>query len=327
MTEQEWINDFNEDIDQLLSNGTAERSEAPELYQKMLRLSQSLAHTDTRSKSQIEVSLRKRLLDRLNNGIQKTQATKSGRDMIDVHQNRTLRVRRTFAIMLSVISLFTVLTLTVPPVRAFAQDLIRRVGNFIFINEPTDAEQYVATIQSGTPTPTMDPNWVCTDCPESQIVGLLTVQEASSKAGYSVYAISYVPEGYSLSSRDVLHTEQSTTVDTSFRMELNPPLHNGEMMSGIIAIDQTQMKENADPWIMEIGENPIVDVTVRGQDGVCLEQIPIYPFQNEQGEWDYARWNQLIWSENGFNFVIQTNMPSDLLPLDDLLKIAESLKP
>jgi len=99
------------------------------------------------------------------------------------------------------------------------------------------------------------------------------------------------------------------------------------MMSGIIAIDQTLMKENADPWIMEIGENSIVDVTVRGQDGVWLEQIPIYPFQNEQGEWDYARWNQLIWSENGFNFVIQTNMPSDLLTLDDLLKIAESLKP
>jgi len=136
-----------------------------------------------------------------------------------------------------------------------------------------------------------------------------------------------VPEGYTLSTRDVLQTGQSTTVDTAFRIELDPLLHNGEMMSGIIAIDQTLMKENADPWIMEIGENSIVDVTVRGQDGVWLEQIPIYPFQNEQGEWDYARWNQLIWSENGFNFVIQTNMPSDLLTLDDLLKIAESLKP
>ena len=327
MTEQDWINDFNEDIDQLLSNGTAERSEAPESYQKMLRLAQSLVNNDALTKSQIQGSLRKRLLDRANYGIEKTQTTKSGSNLFDDHQNRSLRVRRTFAILLSVFTLFTVLALTVPPVRAFAQDLIRRFGNFIFINGPTDAEQYVATMQSGTPTPTMDPNWVCNDCPESQIVGLLTVQEASSKAGYSVYAIGYVPEGYTLTSRDVFQTEQSTTVDTSFRMELDSPLHNGEMMSGIIAIDQTLMKENADPWIMEIGENPIVDVTVRGQNGVWLEQIPIYPFQNEQGEWDYARWNQLIWSENGFNFVIQTNMPSDLLPLDDLLKIAESLKP
>jgi len=211
--------------------------------------------------------------------------------------------------------------------RAFAQDLIRRIGNFMFINEPTDAEQYVATMQSGTPTPTLDPNWVCTDCPEPQIAGLLTIQEASIKAGFPVYEITYILEGYTLSARDVLQTAQSTTVDTSYRMELDPPLHNGEQMSAIIAFDQTLLKENADPWIMEVGDNPIVDVTVRGQDGVWLEQIPIYPFQNEQGEWEYARWNQLIWSENGFNFVLQTNMPSDLLPLDELLKIAESLKP
>lgn len=327
MTDHEWINEFNEDIEQLQTSGSAERSGAPESYQKMLRLAQTLVNTDTRSKSQIEGSLRKKLLDRATNGMEKTQTTKAGPDLLDVHQNISLHVRRTIAIVLTVFALFTVLTLTIPPVRAFAQDLIRRVGNFLFINGPTDAEQYVATMQSGTPTPTMDPNWVCNDCPEPQIVGLLTVQEASSKAGFSVYAIDYVPEGYTLSTRDVLQTAQSTTVDTSYRMELDPPLHNGEQMSGIIAINQTLMKENADPWIMEIGENPPVDVTVRGQDGVWLEQIPIYPFQNEQGEWVYSRWNQLIWSEKGFNFVLQTNMPSDMLSLEDLLKIAESLKP
>jgi hypothetical protein len=327
MTEQELINEFNEDIEQLLTSGTAERSEAPESYQKMLRLAQPLVNTNTSSKSQIEGSLRKRLLDCANNGTERTQTIKIGTGLLDVHQNRSLRQRRIFATVLSVLALFTVLTLIVPPVRTFAQDLIRRVGNFIFINGPTDAEQFVATMQSGTPTPTTDPNWVCTECPEPQIVGLLSLQEASSKAGFSVYAIGHVPEGYILSSRDVLQTAQSTTVDTSFRMELDPPLHNGEQMSGIIAVDQTLMKETADPWTKEIGETPIVDVTIRGQDGVWLEQIPIYPFQNGQEEWMYARWNQLIWSENGFNFVLQTNMPSDLLPLNDLLKIAESLKP
>jgi hypothetical protein len=327
MTEQECINAFNEDIEQLLTSGSAERSEAPESFQKMLRLAQTLINTDTHSKSQIEGSLRSRLLDRVTNGMEKTRTTKNGTGLPDVHKNRPLQVRRTFALVLSVFALFTVFTLTIPPIRAFAQDLIRRVGDFMFVNGPTDAEQYVTNMQSGTPTPTMDPNWVCADCSEPLVVGLLTVEEASSKAGFSVYAIGHLPDGYTLSSRDVFHSAQSTTVDTSYRIELNPPLHNGEQMSGIIAVDQTLMKENADPWTMEIGENPLVDVTVRGQDGVWLEQIPIYPFENEQGEWDYARWNQLIWSENGYNFVLQTNMPSDLLPLDDLLKIAESLKP
>ncbi len=67
--------------------------------------------------------------------------------------------------------------------------------------------------------------------------------------------------------------------------------------------------------------------TVRGQPGVWLEQIPILPFQNQKGEWDYARWNQLVWIEDGYNFMLQTNMPSDILTLDELLKIAASLAP
>ena len=327
MTDQDLIKKLNEDINHLRSSDYSESRGTPESYQKMLRLAYTLAVVDTRSKSKIEWSLRKRLLDRVNSGIEKPQTTKSGTDLQDVYRNRTLRVSRTFAFVLSVIALFTILTFIISPVRTFAQDLVRRVGNFVFTNGTTDSEEYVALMLSGTPTPTMDPNWVCTDCPEPQMVGLLSVQEASLKAGYSVYEINNMPTGYTLSSRDVLHTAQSITAHSAYRMELNPPLHNGEQMSGIISLNQTQLKENADPWITEIGEYPMVDVTIRGQDGVWLEQIPIYPFQNEQGEWMYDRWNQLIWSENGFNFVLQTNMPSDLLPLDEMLKIAESLKP
>jgi hypothetical protein len=43
------------------------------------------------------------------------------------------------------------------------------------------------------------------------------------------------------------------------------------------------------------------------------------------GEWHYARWNQLIWSENGFTFVLQSNVPADMLSLEEMLKIAESI--
>jgi hypothetical protein len=327
MTDQEWVNEFNEDIEQLLSSGFAKHRELPESYQKLLVLAQTLVSTDTRSKSQIEGLLRNRLLNREYGKMEHTQTTKSGAALFDTLQNRSSRIKRSYAIGLSVMALFMVLTLTITPLRVFAQDVIHRVGNFIFFDGPTSAEQYVATMQSGTPTPTLDPNWECTERPEPQIAGLLTVQDVSSKAGFSVYEVGYIPDGYTLSSRDVLQTSQSTTVDTSFRMELVPPLQDGKQMAGIIAIDQTLTKEDAQPWVMQIGDSSIVDVTVRGQDGIWLEQIPIYPFQNEQNEWEYARWNQLIWSENGFNFVLQTNMPTDLLPLAELLKIAESLIP
>jgi len=230
-----------------------------------------------------------------------------------------------FALPAFAFTVFLVVFVLTPQGRALAQDLLHRIGNFVISNEPSDAEEYVAALQSGTPTPTVDPNWVCTDCPEPLIVGMLTQTQVSEKAGFPVYVPTYIPDGYVLSSRDVLFTDSSTTANASYQVELDPPLHDGLQESGIIAITQTLVANDADPWEEGVGDVPIVDVFVREQAGVWLEQVPIIPIQNEQGEWDYARWNQLIWTESGYNFMIQTNMPSDLLPLDELLKIADGL--
>jgi hypothetical protein len=247
-------------------------------------------------------------------------AGKQGEKMNTTQPRRISRV----AFALLIIVALLALTFITPQGRAFAQDIIRRIGNFIITDESSDAEKYVATLQSGTPTPTVDPNWVCTDC-QPVVAGLLTITHASAKAGFPVYEPMYIPLGYRLSSRDVLITKSSITADMSYRIELDPPLHNGLQMAGIIAIDQTLVSSDAQPWEMGVGDVPIVDVTVRGQPGVWLEQVPIIPFQDQQGEWDYERWNQLVWSEDGYNFMLQTNMPSDILSLTELLKIADSL--
>jgi hypothetical protein len=45
------------------------------------------------------------------------------------------------------------------------------------------------------------------------------------------------------------------------------------------------------------------------------------PVQDQQGQWDDERWNQLMWTKDGYDFIIQTNMPSDLLLFEELLKI------
>jgi hypothetical protein len=220
--------------------------------------------------------------------------------------------------------IFILLVAVTPQGRAFAQDVVHRIGNFVITDEASDAEKYVATLQSNVPTPTVDPNWVCTDCPEPVEAGLLTIAETSIKAGFPVYEPKYIPVGYQLSSRDVLITESSITASTTYRIELDPPLHDGLQMTGMIAISQTLVSSDARAWEEGVGNVPIVDVTVRGQPGIWLEQIPIIPFQNQQGEWDYERWNQLVWAEAGYNFVLQTNMPADILPPEELLKIAES---
>jgi hypothetical protein len=232
------------------------------------------------------------------------------------------RRRMEIAAILVVMVVISIITIT-PQGRAWARGVIHQIGNFVITNEPSDAEKYVATLQSGTPTSTANPDWN----PELVVSGLLTVSQASTKAGFPVYGPLYIPDGYQLSSRDVLFSDSSTTVDTSFRIELDPPLHDGLQMAGIIAISQTLVNESAQPWGKGVGDTPIVEVTVRGQPGIWLEQIPVTPFQDQNGQWDYERWNQLIWSEAGYTFMIQTNIPSDMLPLAELLKIAKSLTP
>lgn len=317
MTEQEKVNRFNAAVEQLLADGQV----APESKlsdQALLELAQQLAAHDTRPHSKVEQMTRQMLLQRV--GEREELPIPKGSKLMKTFFPRPRY--RALSVSLALIAILVLVTLTVKPVRALAQEIIRQIGNFALSNAPTDAEQYVATFESGAPTPTIDLQRVIS---EEQIAGRLTVAQASAKAGFPVYDAGYVPVGYQLASRDVLTSTQSTNIDVSYRMELDPPLHNGQQMAGIIAVEQILVYNGTQAWDKAVGDTPLIDVTVRGQPGVWLEQVPVIPFQNEQGEWDYARWNQLIWVEAGYTFTIQTNMPSDLLPLDELLKIAESL--
>jgi hypothetical protein len=248
---------------------------------------------------------------------------KQGDASMKTDSSQTPLLRRAVLALLAIAIAFAILLAT-PQGRAWAQSILRHIGNFVISNEPSEAERYVATLQSGTPTPTADPNWVCNECGAS---GLLTVAQASAKTGFPVYGPKYIPAGYQVSSRDVFVSDGSTTADVSYRIELDPPLHDGLQMSGIIDISQTRFSDSKLSWKSDVGEVPLVDVFVRSQPGLWLEQVPVTAFQNEDGKWDYARWNQLMWAEADYNFMIQTNMPADILPLDELLKIAESLTP
>ncbi len=318
MTEQDKANSFNTAVEQLLKGGQIEPDATAGVDPALLELAHKVASHDTRHKSQVERTLRQTLLLRVSE-LEKPIIVKGSKYMKTFSPQP---LYRTLLVVLALITILVLVTLTVPPVRALAQEIIHRIGNFVITNEPSDAEQYVATLESGTPTPTPNPN---REIPEEMIVGRLTVAQASSKAGFAVYEPAYIPEGYLFSTRDVLNTGQSTTISADYQVELDPPLHDGLQMSGIIAITQSYVYSGAQSWKMGVGDTPIVDVIVRGLQGIWLEQVPIYPFQDDQGEWDYARWNQLIWAEAGYTFMIQTNMPADLLPLDELVKIAESL--
>ncbi len=318
MNKQDQVNRFNRVLDQLLDVERINTAGFSGEELEMLDLAQVLTLHETRALSAVEKTLKQKLLNKIE--------TKEGTKHFPKPALRQQVSRRRLTLILSAsLVLFTLAFITVPPLRTFAEDIFHRIGNYILSNEPSDAEIYVAALQSGTPTATADPSRVCTACPKTFVVGLLTIPQASEKAGFPVYEAKYVPEGYQLSTRDVLNTGSSTTVDAAYRLELDPPLHEGNQITGILSIVQTLVHDNAQPWEKGVGDVPILEVSVRGQPGVWLEQIPIIPVQNEQGEWTYERWNQLIWAEDGYNFLLQTNMPSDRMPMDEMLKIAESL--
>jgi hypothetical protein len=310
MTEQELVKRFNQDVEHLLENGQVKSETAPGEYQGMLELAQILSADDPRQLSKVERSLKYRLLERVG----EQSARLPGRP-------GALRQPLLAGLLLFVI--LSLASLSIPSVRALAQDIIRTIGNLVISDAPTQAEQYVATAESQGAAPTVDPEAIL----EPVVVGRLTTAQASAQAGFPIYAAAYIPDGYTLVTRAVYTSTQSTTVDTAYQIVLDPPLHDGQQLAGMIVIDQILFVSGAEPWEVGVGEQPSVDVTVRGQPGVWLEQIPVMPFQDEQGEWDYARWNQLMWAEAGYNFMIQTNLPSDLLPLAELLKIAASLTP
>lgn len=309
MKDNKLIHRFNEDICKIQDGQPISTDDISSDYVQTLKVAEALSAFSSVSLSQTQNDLKQHLLEKIGSKPQLVQK----------------KPRLSFVYALGLCALLALFSLTIPPVRAFAQELVQMIGNFVFINEPTDAEKYVASMQSGTPTSSPDP--LMAGNTNSQVFesALLSAEEASAKAGFTVYVIGDMPESYTLDTRDVLFTGQTITADTSFRAELDPPLQDGLQSDAIIALEQTQTNENTDPWITGTGDIAVVEVNLRGVKGVWIEQIPIYPFQNEQGEWEYSRWNQLIWSENDFTFVLQTNVPTDLLSLADMLKIAESI--
>lgn len=307
----------NINIDVLNKNSSVHEEEA------LKKVTELLFNDQPAAESRVEKSLKERLLQRYASAQHETADSAKAPGF---HHVPSRQFKWVMAGIASIIALYGILFLSVPEVQAATRNLIIRIGNLLIDNDPTDAELYVATMTSGTPTATVDPNKVCEDCRQVQVAGLLSVEQAGENAGFPVFEAAYIPDGYELVVRDVLDTDETITVDTSYRMELDPPLHNGEMMSAIIAIEQTYFKKGSPVWESSVGDVPIVEVTVRGYPGIWLEQVPIYPFQDENGDWNYANWNQLIWAEDGYNMMIQTNMPSNLLPLSELQKIAESLE-
>lgn len=123
--------------------------------------------------------------------------------------------------------------------------------------------------------------------------------EAGKLAGFTVFVPAYLPEGYTaMTGWLVTSQDNGVVVFNACKDGTNNFIGLNQLRYGDGASKETYHRDQ------------IVDVTVRGQSGVWLPD-PSSP----NGK------NALVWEENGMTYSLISNS----LPLDEMLKVAESL--
>ena len=194
-----------------------------------------------------------------------------------------------------------VLTMTVfllsPSVRAFAQSILKQIGGYAFtqgVPQPIDASKLPSSVNI------IDTSTSTSIELTSDSVVANDVVSADNLAGFTVLTPAYLPSGYMPMDGDwrITHENNSTAVTNGYF----------DTTKNFFLI--TQWKVGEDDITKTFTREEIVDVVVRGQNGVWL------PHASASGA-SVA----LVWAENGITYSIISNA----LPLDEVLKVAESL--
>src|SRR5512133_356788 len=167
MKDKEMIHRFDEDVRKIQDGQPISTHYTSSDYAQNLNIARALSVFSSVSFSHTQNDVKKHLLEKVRSKPQRGQ----------------IKPRFSFVYSLGICVLLVLFSLAIPPVRAFAPDVIRQIGNFFFVNQPTDAENYVASMQSGTPTSTPVALQSASTMPQVFESGLLSAEEASTKAG------------------------------------------------------------------------------------------------------------------------------------------------
>lgn len=225
------------------------------------------------------------------------------RQPLAARARRMPRALRALAGLAAAFALLTTLTLTIPPLRAWAQDVLARIGAFVFTDAPSIAEE-----MAGDPfeTPIPDANF---------IPGLLTAAQASEYAGFSVLVPDYLPRGYQIVQRSAGQNERLSEARTFFSGSAYYETPDFvELSQQLWTVEQ--------PLTWAVGEVEPQTVNVRGVEGLYIPEVPNGLKPDVEGNAEIFTMNMLFWEEGGFNFTIGASA----LELDVLLRIAESLE-
>lgn len=225
--------------------------------------------------------------------------------VVQQRQQARLRRRLSYGMAAAIFVAGFFLLLTTTPLQAWAQAVLARFGGFTISSDPEWTAEQLEALKTDTATP------------EAPIPPSLSQQEASRIAGFPVLLPTYIPSDLTLVATNVFTEANGAYVSTAY------------VGRGVLSIMQWKLPPEG-KHNMRIGDAAMKPVMVRGYQGYGIEDaglgavsddITIRPSND----------NLLVWEENGIVFQIVSGggNTSDFqaLPIAELLKIAESLKP
>jgi hypothetical protein len=198
-----------------------------------------------------------------------------------------------------------------PTVRVFAQQGVIQLGRLLISHDPTYAEQFETRINSGTPTATTEPDPVPV---EWQAPPLLTVDEASTQAGFPTRQIGSLPENMNIVARFITQPDS-----VNFSTQITTTYQSGGL---VLVFGQRLYEPDSTQQVMPVGDATVTGTTVQGVDGTWIEGLRLSTYVDDQNKVALQFANVLIWEKDGFEFWLQST-PG--LSLEDMLKIAESI--
>lgn len=312
VTEAEWADRFDQDVQTLLQSGTLPNQNSQDLpqgYREALITAQTLRSAQVAHLSQVRESLRQKY-------------NRSG-DQQDMWSNNhwkgsvpmffgfsKLSPTRRFAVLFALIALFLSLSLTIQPVRALAGQMIGQIGLFHFTQEAAIPDEWIGqeNFQSAA-------NATSTPLPIQSLNGL-SREDAEQKAGFAPLSPGYLPACFSFNSYNLLDRQGAPSLLTAYECP-------GESIYDrvFLELDQTRM-QGGKKIDYPIGDAQPVEIALRGQTGLWINQAPIGVQTDRDGKTQQMAVNLLVWEEDGFFFQMRSNQLSQ----EEMVKIAESLK-
>lgn len=304
------VESFNRHLDALILDHHLPLEELESPHWEMFTIALALAHNSFDYLSKTKASIQQEV-------IYKHQTTP---------KKTSLRKVAAVGALLPIV-IFIVACAVSPTLRASTKEVLIQIGNLIFTNEPTDAQQ--ALPYKNTPRPTL----AIDETGEPHRWVPLTHEAASLLAGFQVLVPHDVPEQ---EWEKAYRPEWGNPKEISWEI-YESPAGGIYVMCDCFRFHQVKIRQKRINEValeeFAIADAQATEVTVRGSKGYWIEDAPtslvggggsIWSLTEEDIVWQIAHQNFLVWEESGILYMISG---SDELSLEDLNLVAESLAP